>query len=42
MAFWTYHSDGESKEQTHEIDEYKVCVALDNSVLEFEKGEIYE
>ena len=27
MAFWTYNSDRESKEQIHEFDEYTVCVA---------------
>ena len=27
MAFWTYYSDRESKEQTHEFDEYTVCVS---------------
>jgi quercetin dioxygenase-like cupin family protein len=27
MAFWTCYSDRESKEQTHEFDEYTVCIA---------------
>jgi len=27
MAFWTCYSDRESKEQTHEFDEYTVCVS---------------
>ncbi|MDO4460802.1 MAG: cupin domain-containing protein [Clostridia bacterium] len=26
MAFWTYYSDRESKEQIHEFDEYTICV----------------
>ncbi|MGL5084676.1 MAG: cupin domain-containing protein [Clostridium sp.] len=27
IAFWTYYSGRESKEQIHEFDEYTVCVA---------------
>ena len=27
MAFWTYYSDRDSKEQKHEFDEYTVCVS---------------
>lgn len=26
MAYWTYYSDRDSKEQVHEFDEYTVCV----------------
>ena len=27
ICFWTYYSDRESKETTHEFDEYVICVS---------------
>lgn len=35
MAFWTYYFDRESKEQTHEFDEYTVCVAGTRTIHAF-------